>query len=69
MTCLPRRNYSNMFSEILASGSLMSNPAFQLHLIGRGTVEVPASLSGVVTTEESLPYEVSTHYPSLLCYV
>lgn len=57
-----------MFAEILANGSLLKSPTFRLHLIGRGEVEIPPALSGVVVKEENLPYQVPSSAYAVLAF-
>ncbi len=56
-----RRNYTKVFVDIEAQPELLARANFRMNLIGRGGVEIPASLQSRTVKETSLKYTVSTH--------
>ena len=54
-TC--RRDYQGLFNSIRKNTQLMADPAFQLSLIGKGELALPADLTSKVTKHDSLPYK------------
>ena len=54
-TC--RRDYQGLFDSIRKNTQLMADPAFQLSLIGKGELALPADLTSKVTKHDSLSYK------------
>ena len=52
-----RRDYQGLFDSIRGNTQLMADPAFQLSLIGKGELALPAGLASKVTKHDSLPYK------------
>ena len=55
-----RRDYSGLFDAVAKSKELTSTPNFSLRLIGKGDLQIPASLRGRVTKETNLAYKVGS---------